>query len=68
MRKIKVVMMKNIIMIKKERKPHQNGKLKRRKTYISKIKFFTPKRKVGHLKRAMKVSLIVKEKKLISWP
>jgi hypothetical protein len=42
--------------------------VKRRKTYISKIKVFTPKRKIAHLNRAMKVSPTVKEKKLFSWP
>jgi hypothetical protein len=54
--------------IKKERKPHQKGKHEKKKNSIRKIKVFTPKRKVAHLKRAMKVSPIVKEKKLFSWP
>jgi hypothetical protein len=35
---------------------------------IRKIKFFTPNRKLAHLRREMKVSLIVKDKKISSWP
>jgi hypothetical protein len=54
--------------IKKERKPLKRVSVKRRKNSIRKMKSFTPKRKVAHLKREMKVCLIVKEKKLFTYP
>jgi hypothetical protein len=67
-KKMKVVMMKKIITLRKRENLIKRVSVKRRKTSISKRKVFTPKRKVAHLKRSMKVSLIVKEKKLFSWP
>jgi hypothetical protein len=51
--------------IKKEIKPHQKEKrvsMKRTRTFIRKRKVSTQKRKVAHLKKTMKLSMIVKRR------